>query len=84
MEQQLSLFIRDEVMTWYTYFNKAQQTDILFRQHVGSNIDLVVGRAEHLACRTPEDQEEKVSSASYSDVASMKLMHCHTGWRYTS
>ena len=61
MEQQLSLFIRDEVMTWYTYFNKSQHADTLFRQHVLTNIDIVVSRAEHLSCRAQDKDRERVS-----------------------
>ncbi|KAF8592382.1 hypothetical protein K439DRAFT_1323691 [Ramaria rubella] len=62
MEQQLSLFIRDEVMTWYTYFNKSQHADTLFRQHVLTNIDIVVSRAEHLSCRAQDKDRERGGS----------------------
>lgn len=65
MEQQLSLFIRDEVMTWYTYFNKSQHADTLFRQHVLTNIDIVVSRAEHLSCRAQDKDRERVSISKH-------------------
>jgi hypothetical protein len=70
MEQQLSLFIRDEVMTWYTYFNKSQHADALFRRHVVTNIEIVVFRAVHLSCRAQDKDRERVSiGTSFCDKA---------------
>jgi len=66
MEQQLSLFIRDEVKTWYTLFNKSAHADTLFRQHVQTNIDHVVARAEHIACIKEDKDKERVRLVSRS------------------
>ena len=58
MDQQLSLFLRDEVLTWYNIHQQIPQVDATFRNQVSSMADGVVKRAESVAC-FPE--REKVS-----------------------
>ena len=59
LEQQLNLFLRDEVLTWYSHHTKQPSADIVFRTHVSHNVDVVVKRAEVLACKF---ERENVSS----------------------
>lgn len=56
LEQQLCLFARDEVMTWYHQQRKPWTFDISFRSNVAANIDGVVKRAETMACKAEREQ----------------------------
>lgn len=55
MEQQLSLFLRDEVYYWFA-IHKAGQGEIhmdpTIRNFIAQNVDGIVRRAELLACKT--------------------------------
>jgi len=64
LEQQLSLFLRDEVLTWYNIHNKTASADIVFRGHVAHNVDVVVKRAEVLSCKYERENTHANSSVS--------------------
>ncbi|KAF2841297.1 hypothetical protein M501DRAFT_1000466 [Patellaria atrata CBS 101060] len=49
LEMQLSIFIRDEMMLWYTQQHRQQAADGQLRENVQMNSDLVVKRAVSLA-----------------------------------
>ena len=55
MDQQLSLFLRDEVLTWYNIHQRAPQVDHTFREEVAAMVDGVVKRAEMLACKVDRE-----------------------------
>ena len=50
MDQQLPLFLRDEVLTWYNIHQQSPQVDATFRNQVTSMVEGVVKRAESVAC----------------------------------
>jgi transformation/transcription domain-associated protein len=56
MDQQLSLFLRDEVLTWYNIHQQSPQVDATFRKQVASMVDGVVKRAESVACLPDKDK----------------------------
>lgn len=57
LDQQLCLFSRDEVFTWFHTRSKACSTaDITFRNHVALNIEGVVKKAELMSCRHERGQ----------------------------
>jgi len=70
LEQQLSLFLRDEVLTWYSHHTKQPSADILFRTHVSHNVDVVVKRAEVLACKFERENTHPNSSIPASKAVS--------------
>ncbi|KAG8711225.1 hypothetical protein FRC08_016173 [Ceratobasidium sp. 394] len=56
LEQQLSLFLRDEVFAWHTTAqNIILPHDLTFRRSVQHNAETLVKKAELIACRTPSD-----------------------------
>ncbi|KDQ21071.1 hypothetical protein BOTBODRAFT_142417 [Botryobasidium botryosum FD-172 SS1] len=55
LDQQLSLFIRDEVLTWYNSHQKQQTNDLVFRDHIAQNVEAIVKKAEILSCRLERD-----------------------------
>jgi len=55
LDQQLSLFIRDEVLTWYNSHQKHQTNDLVFRDHIAQNVEAIVKKAEILSCRLERD-----------------------------
>jgi len=44
MDQYLSIFIRDEIITWYTALHASAPQDAELRNQVGTNVDLVMRR----------------------------------------
>ncbi|KAF8339104.1 FAT-domain-containing protein [Cantharellus anzutake] len=70
LEQQLSLFLRDEVLTWYSHHGKQPSADIVFRTHVSQNVDVVVKRAEVLACKYERENTHPNSSIPASKAVS--------------
>jgi transformation/transcription domain-associated protein len=56
MDQQLSLFLRDEVLTWYNIHQQSPQVDGTFRSQVTTMVEGVVQRAEALACSTNKEK----------------------------
>ncbi|TFK56003.1 FAT-domain-containing protein [Heliocybe sulcata] len=57
LEQQLCLFARDEVITWLHNRAKVWNAgDITFRNHVTTNIAVVVKNAETMACKVEREQ----------------------------
>jgi transformation/transcription domain-associated protein len=61
MDQQLMLFMRDEVLTWYNIHKQNPQVDASFREQVACMAEGVVSRAETLAAR--DDKDEVCSSS---------------------
>ncbi|KAF8760148.1 PI3 PI4-kinase family [Rhizoctonia solani] len=56
LEQQLTLFLRDEVFTWCTTAqNTPPMPDLGFRRAVQHNAESLVKKAELMACRTQAD-----------------------------
>jgi transformation/transcription domain-associated protein len=68
MEQQLGLFLRDEILYWYSAHGKQAHADIIFRGHIQQNADFVVRRAETLACKV---EREDVSDLTGSVLPSV-------------
>jgi len=68
MDQQLSLFLRDEVLTWYNIHQRAPQVDHTFREEVAAMVDGVVKRAEMLACKVDRENEPKSTSVALAPV----------------
>jgi len=64
MDQQLSLFLRDEVLTWYNIHQQSPQVDGTFRSQVATMVEGVVQRAEALACSTNKEKDNKPPSLS--------------------
>ncbi|THV08510.1 hypothetical protein K435DRAFT_832965 [Dendrothele bispora CBS 962.96] len=56
LDQQLCLFVRDEVANWLITRNRSPTVDLNFRQHVTINIDSIVKRAETMACKIEREQ----------------------------
>ncbi|XP_006460304.1 hypothetical protein AGABI2DRAFT_184795 [Agaricus bisporus var. bisporus H97] len=58
LEQQLCLFGRDEVISWMSMQRRPWAVgDAVFRQGVAANVDVVVKRAEILACKTERENQ---------------------------
>ncbi|KEP49326.1 histone acetyltransferase SAGA, TRRAP/TRA1 component, pi-3 kinase superfamily TRA1 protein [Rhizoctonia solani 123E] len=56
LEQQLTLFLRDEVYTWCTTAqNTPPMPDLNFRRAIQHNAETLVKKAELMACRTQAD-----------------------------
>jgi len=62
MEQQLGLFLREEILYWYSAHGKQAHADIIFRGHIQQNVDFVVRRAETLACKMERETTHKTSA----------------------
>ena len=62
LEHHLSLFARDEVMTWNAIRQRPSPVDLAFRQHVSQNIDHIIKRAETMACKLEREQVDSISS----------------------
>lgn len=56
LDQQLCLFARDEVLTWLHTRGLPLTIDMTFRNHVASNIEGVVKKAELMACKHERSQ----------------------------
>ena len=50
LEQYLSLFIRDELITWHTS-NHRTVTDAQFRDRVQTNVGQAMAKAQFMSCR---------------------------------
>jgi hypothetical protein len=62
LEQQLSLFLRDEVFAWYTTAQSGMLPhDLSFRRSVQHNAETLVKKADLIACRTPTDTVSAVT-----------------------
>lgn len=68
MDQQLSLFLRDEVLTWYNIHQQSPQVDSTFRKQVAAMVDGVVKRAESVACVLDKEKDNKTSGNSVAAV----------------
>ncbi|KZT41150.1 hypothetical protein SISSUDRAFT_1059707 [Sistotremastrum suecicum HHB10207 ss-3] len=68
MDQQLSLFLRDEVFTWYTMHGRSPQMDNAIQNQVAALVDGVVKKAEILACKLEREQEPKANGAPLTAV----------------
>jgi transformation/transcription domain-associated protein len=55
LDQQLSLFLRDEVLTWSSIYQKPTASDLTFRHQVVQSADGVVKKAELLSCRSERE-----------------------------
>ncbi|TFK75868.1 hypothetical protein BDN72DRAFT_954419 [Pluteus cervinus] len=56
LEQQLCLFTRDEVGIWWSMRGKTYVVDLKFRQSIATNLDVLVKRAESMACKVEREQ----------------------------
>lgn len=56
MDEQLPIFLRDEVLTWYNIHKTTPQVDAGFRAQVTLMADGVVKRAEVLAGKVEIDK----------------------------
>ncbi|KAF5369949.1 hypothetical protein D9758_001009 [Tetrapyrgos nigripes] len=56
LDEQLCLFVRDEVINWFTTRGRPPNIDPNFRQHVALNVDSIVKRAETVACKIEREQ----------------------------
>ena len=56
MDDYLSIFIRDELITWQNVSRKSTLSDTQMREQVIQNVDLVVKRAQALSCRVERTQ----------------------------
>jgi transformation/transcription domain-associated protein len=54
LDQYLSLFIRDELITWHMS-NHRSVTDAQFRERVQANVVQVTTKAQFLSCRMDRD-----------------------------
>lgn len=54
LDQYLSLFIRDELITWHMS-NHRSVTDTQFRERVQTNVMQVMTKAQFLSCRMDHD-----------------------------
>jgi len=59
MDQQLPLFLRDEVLTWYNIHQQSPEVDTTFRSQVAAMVDGVVKRAESVACSPDKEKDIK-------------------------
>jgi transformation/transcription domain-associated protein len=55
LDQYLSLFIRDELITWHMS-NHRSVTDAQFRERVQANVVQVMTKAQFLSCRVDRDK----------------------------
>ncbi|KAL9615129.1 MAG: hypothetical protein Q9167_000447 [Letrouitia subvulpina] len=83
LEQQLSIFVRDEMIFWNTQQHKAPVTEQQLRELVGKNCGIVVNRAVVLA-RPPEAGNLPANQTAIDDIARAtnpkELAHCDTLW----
>lgn len=81
--QQLSIFVRDEMIFWNTQQHKAPVTEQQLRELVGKNCGIVVNRAVVLA-RPPEAGSLPANQTAIDDIARAtnprELAHCDTLW----
>lgn len=56
ISQQMCLYGRDEVITWYHSARKSYDFGITFRTHVMHNIVSIVKRIEVMACKLEREQ----------------------------
>lgn len=54
LDQYLSLFIRDELITWHMS-NHRSVTDVQFRERVQANVVQVMTKAQLLSCKTDRE-----------------------------
>ncbi|KAG2214450.1 hypothetical protein INT46_007375 [Mucor plumbeus] len=72
LDQYLSLFIRDELITWHMS-NHRSVTDTQFRERVQSNVTQVITKAQFLSCKMEHDKaidSEKPISQNVIDLIS--------------
>ena len=80
LEQQLSIFVRDEVMFWFTQQHKSGEGQL--RDKVQANSDVIVRKALALA-RAPEGQlpaSQTVIDEISKAVDPMRLAQCDALW----
>lgn len=65
LDQQLCLFVRDEIVHWLQLRNKSTTFDLAFRKHVASCIDNMVHKAELMACKI-EREQVRINNNSFS------------------
>lgn len=60
LDQYLSIFIRDELVTWHT-MNHRPITDTQLRERITTNVFQILKRTQFLSCRTERDKVNVVS-----------------------
>lgn len=65
LDQYLSLFIRDELLTWHMS-NHRSVTDAQFRERVQTNIGQVMAKAQFLSSRINRDNVSNIYESPYS------------------
>lgn len=55
LDQYLSIFIRDELVTWHT-MNHRPVTDTQLRERIATNVFQILKRTQFLSCRTERDK----------------------------
>jgi len=61
LDQYLSIFIRDELVTWHT-MNHRPITDTQLRERITTNVFQILKRTQFLSCRTERDKVNGVQS----------------------
>lgn len=56
MENYLTLYLRDELSSWYTLSRKTSVSDTQLRDHVLQNVDLVTRRIQGLSCKAERER----------------------------
>ncbi len=82
LEQQLSIFVRDEVVFWFTQQQRAQLQETQLRETVQANSDIVVKRAMSLA-RPPDGNlpaNQTVIDLISRAVNPLNLAQCDLLW----
>ncbi|KAG9303929.1 hypothetical protein G9A89_005839 [Geosiphon pyriformis] len=61
LEQHLSVFVRDELITWH-YVSHKPVNEPQLRQKVAQNVDAIVEKAERLGCKDETDREKSLAN----------------------
>ncbi|QRV73100.1 histone acetyltransferase SAGA, TRRAP/TRA1 component, PI-3 kinase superfamily TRA1 protein [Ceratobasidium sp. AG-Ba] len=74
LEQQLSLFLRDEVYAWY--LNAVPQPtmlphDLIFRRAVQTNTESLLKKADVIACRVPSDMNASSTQVPNQNITDL-------------
>lgn len=59
LDQYLSLFIRDELITWHMSSHRSV-TDAQFRERVQTNVSQVMAKAQFLSCKADRENVKRI------------------------